>query len=216
MERVRDRILKNLSEINERKNQISEALSLFQDTYLAYKLKKKKRRTYFLSFTGFGLAASIILGFVLLPSLTRLDPERVFQHNYERFQFDLNERNTGNPDPLSFTANLYMMGFNEKALLKVDSSLTITPGEVKWLFIKGLVELDQGFLEDAEDILLQVADKGGALGSTAQWYVSLIYLRQGKYSEASKWLKIVKGDQDSPFSKKASKVFHRLRFRKIR
>ena len=163
---------------------------------------------------GVGLAAALFLGFAFLPSLTRLNSEQVFRQNYQRFKFQINDRGFGLTDPLTLSADLYMGGRLDEAIRKVDSLLTVKPDEIRAFLIKGLAELDKGNYQAAKAALTPVIGSGGSLGTTAEWYLSLIDLRDAKYQSAAEGLKKVKEDSNSPYSKKAAKLYHRLRYRK--
>jgi hypothetical protein len=216
MEENHDTILQHLSEINIKKDKIREGLTLSRQTYAAYIQRQKKAFAIRFSFATAGMAAAVLLGFIFIPSWVRMDPERVFDKNYQRFVFDTHDRGTNPSDRLTTSAQLYSNGQHEKAMQLLDSTDYGSSDKVRTQFIKGLIELDRGNLADAEIVLKEVVDSGGVLGNAAGWYLSILYIKAMHYQEAAKWLKVVRDYKGSPHAKSASKLYHRVRFRATR
>lgn len=214
MEEFRDKLLTQLSEINQRKNQIREELKMSRELYEAYRRYKHRKTTYFLSTVGVGLAAAVILGFIFLPSLTPMNSELEYKQYYQPFNFQTDSRGSRHPDPLTLSADLYMEGHYNEAIQKADSILKAKPDEIKAYLLKGLAKLDKGDYQEAKSALTAVISSGGSLGTTAQWYLSLIDLKGKRYQAAAEGFKKVKADPNSPYSKRAANLFHRLRYRK--
>lgn len=213
MEERRNTIFQHLTEINTKKDKIRQGLTLSRQTYAAYQRRRRKVLTFRFSFAAVGMAAAIMVGFVFVPSLVRMDTEKVFAKNYQRFVFEIHDRGTGTSDRLISSAEFYMKGQHREALKLLDSADYGTSDKVRAQFIKGLTELDRDNDPVAEVMLKEVADAGGVLGNAAGWYLSLLYVKEMRYPEAAKWLKIVKETKESPYARSASKLFHRVRFR---
>jgi hypothetical protein len=216
MEEKRDTILQHLSEINIQKDKIREGLTLSRQTYAAYSQRQKKVLPIRVFFATIGMAAAVLLGFVFIPSWVRMNPERVFDKNYQRFVFETHDRGTNPSDRLTTSADLYLKGQHEKAMQLLDSTDYGSSDKGRAQFIKGLIELDRGNITDAEILLKEVGDSGGVLGNAAGWYLSILYIKEMHYQEAAKWLKVVREYKGSPYAKNASKLYHRVRFRAMR
>ncbi len=216
MEEKQERVLQHLSDINIKKNKIREGLTLSRQTYASYRQKQKIVIAYRISLATIGMAAAVLLGFVFIPSLVSLDPQMVFEENYQRFAFDTRDRGTDPSDRLTNSAELYMKGQQKEALLLLDSAGYSNSDKLRAQFIKGLAELDWGNDESAKMVLKEVADSGGVMGNAAGWYLSLLCLKERDYKEARNWLQVVKEYKGSPYAARASKLFHQVRFRATR
>ena len=216
MEERRDTILQHLSEINIKKDKIREGLTLSKQIYAAYSQRQKKVLIIRISFATVGMAAAVLLGFVFIPSMVKMDPEMVFDKNYQRFNFETHDRGTDPSDRLTASAELYLKGQHEEAMQLLDSTGYAISDKARVQFIKGLIELDRGNDPAAEIVLKEVANAGGVLGNSAGWYLSLLYIKETHYKEAAKWLKVVREYKGSPYATSASKLFHRVRFRATR
>ena len=115
---------------------------------------------------------------------------------------------------MAHSAELYMKGQLDEALQKVDSILTNKPDDLRGFFIKGLSHLEKGNYQEAKAVLTRVLDSGGTMRTIAEWYLSLIDIKELNYQSATDRLRQVKAEANNPNSKKAARLYYRLRYRR--
>jgi tetratricopeptide (TPR) repeat protein len=213
MKELDDIIVEDVLDVFESREKIRETLGFVRESYDNYVRHRRKRLVLGLSATVTGIAAVLFLSLMIIPSLTRLNTETIFNSAYRKFQVDVNTRSIEKADLTSAAAALYNQGDYSGALARLDSLLVGNPKNSQVLFIKGLTKMETGEYDAAGSLLSQVAKSGGSFEINSQWYLAMIHLKQGNIDVARQQFGLIKSAKNNPYRKQAAKIYRRLRFR---
>lgn len=213
MKELDDIIVEDLVDIFETKAKIRETRDFVKQSYEKLIIRKRRRLIITITVMIPSIAAVFILSLMILPSMIRINTEQTFNNTYRKFQVDVNTRSTETSDMVSLAAALYNQGNYMEALTRLDSILKRNPLDIQALFIKGLSEMEVGQYDSAVKTFNQVVQSGGAFEANSQWYLALIYLKQGSFDLSREKLAVIKATEDNPYQKQAAKIYRRLRFR---
>ena len=134
-----------------------------------------------------GVAAAIallVVNWTYFSSTTDKNPEGLFAANYQPYELSLTSRDNTTEEIAALNA-LYNNKEYKATLPLFEKALLQNPNDVRMLLGTGISLLELGKTEKARSYLLRIlAAQDLRLSDTANWYIAMSYLKEGKVLEA--------------------------------
>ena len=181
-------------------------LQTLGETYFTNSATKKKIKALPFYQRPWAMAASFLLifsiGFLFWQNqpTTNLSNEQLFAQNYRAPNMDVMMRNSSAENPLQDAIQLYQKGQFEKALAGLEILQQTDPKNQKITYLIAHTYLNQTppkLLEAGNSFKALIEHEQNVYIHKAQWYLGLIYLKQGNMEGAKTLLQAVVDSKDS-------------------
>jgi tetratricopeptide (TPR) repeat protein len=162
--------------------------------------------------TGIGAIFLIVIFTLWSGNKTKIDSNTLYAQYYEPFHFAVDYRD-GSQDSIGIFKQAIIsyraQEWNQAGLL-ADSLTKIEPTNPNYLLLNGLVMQAQGKFDKAIKQYLALIRIGGSYGQHARWYLSLLFLEQGKLMECRSQLDTLKLRTSSFYGDKAEALLKKM------
>jgi tetratricopeptide (TPR) repeat protein len=162
--------------------------------------------------TSIGAIFLIVIFALWSGNKTKIDPNTLYTRFYEPFQFAVDYRD-GADDTIGIFKQAIIsyraQEWNQAGIL-ADSLTKIEPTNPNYLLLNGLIMQAQGKFDKAMKPYLSLIRIGGSYGQHARWYLSLLFLKQGKIMECRGQLDTLKLRTNSFYGDKAEALLKKI------
>lgn len=173
--------------------------------------KRRIRQTVGVS-AGIGAIFLAVIFALWSGNKTEIAPNTLYARFYEPFKFAVDYRE-GDKDSTGIYKQA-IVSYRSQEWIQAgrlaDSLTSIEPANPNYLLLNGLVMQAQGKFDKAMTQYLSLIQIGGSYGQHARWYLSLIFLKQGKLMECRGQLDTLKLQTSSFYGDKAESLLKNM------